>query len=328
MKKSLMSTVLCFLITAGLFSAGQKDTSSQSRGIEYPTKSLVIVNPYVAGGAADVILRKIASLMEPKIGKPVVVMNRVGAGGQLAATEYLKEEPNTHTLILLSRALMVTVPIIQGGTVKFSWDDFSPIIGIENIDFILFANKKTGITDMKSLIAYANSKQSLKYGTTGAGTDVSVLQAALFGLAGIKAEPVVYGGAKEALLSAANNVVDVAAATPTAAVDLLKEGSIVPIGIFSKNPYTGFEGIRVPTLKEQGYDLDLPGLNFLAIRSGTKKEIIEKLYTVIHEVYQTPEYQEFAKTILLDINSWRPEEIDAYIRSQQAVIEKFKQFLK
>jgi tripartite-type tricarboxylate transporter receptor subunit TctC len=328
MKKILVSVLLFCLLSTGLFAAGQKEKGSQAGVIEYPTKSLIIINPYVAGGAADVIVRKIASLMEPKIGKSVVVMNRVGAGGQLAATEYLKEEPDTHSLILLSRALMVTVPIIQAGTVKFSWDDFSPIIGIENIEFVLFANKRTGITNMSSLVEYARSKQSLKYGTTGAGTDISVLQAALYGLAEIKAEPVAYGGAKEALLAAANNVVDVAVATPTSAIDLLKEGSVVPVGIFSKKPYTGFAGITVPTLEEQGYKLDLPGLNFLAIRKGTKKEIVEKLYNAIEEVYRTPEYQDFAKTILLDINSSRPEEIDSYIRAQQSVINNFKRFLK
>jgi len=201
--KRFVALLTFALLTFGIFAEGQKEAAKPGT-VEYPTKSMMIVVPYVAGGAADVIARKIASLLEPKLGKPVMVTNKVGAGGVLAATEYLKEEPDTHNLILLSRALTVTVPIIQTNTLKFTTEDFVPVIGIENIEFILFANKKTGITDMKSLVAYAQTKKSLKYGTTGSGTDASVLQAGLFATAGVKAEAVVYNGAKEALLAAAN----------------------------------------------------------------------------------------------------------------------------
>lgn len=324
--KRFVAVLTFALLTFGIFAEGQKEAAKPGT-VEYPTKSMMIVVPYVAGGAADVIARKIASLLEPKLGKPVMVMNKVGAGGVLAATEYLKEEPDTHNLILLSRALTVTVPIIQKNTLKFTTEDFIPIIGIENIEFILFANKNTGITDMKSLISYAQTKKSLKYGTTGSGTDASVLQAALFSAAGVKAEAVVYNGAKEALLAAANNVVDVAAATPSAAIDLVREGSVVPVGVFSGKPFTGFPGIVVPTLTEQGYNLDLPGLNFLAIRKGTNPEIVKKLYTAISEIYASEEYKDFAKKILLDVNSWNTDEINAYIQTQKAVIENFKDSL-
>lgn len=325
--KRIIAIALLSVFVCGAFAEGKKE-GAKSGPVAYPTKTVMIVVPYVAGGAADVIARKIASLLEPKLGKPVVVINKVGAGGVLAATEYLKQEANTHDLILLSRALTVTVPIIQSNALKFTTEDFVPIIGIENIEFVLFANKKTGITDMKSLVAYAQSKKSLKYGTTGSGTDASVLQAGLFSTAGVKAEAVVYNGAKEAVLAAANNVVDVAASTPTAAIDLIREGSLVPVGIFSGRPFTGFPGITVPTLKEQGYDLDLPGLNFLAIRKGTNPQIVKKLHAVISEVYASDDYKEFAKKVLLDVNSWNSDEIDAYIQTQKTVIGKFKDYLK
>lgn len=324
--KRLVAVLALTLLAFEVFAEGQKDAAKPGV-VTYPTKSMMIVVPYVAGGAADVIARKIASLLEPKLGKPVVVMNKVGAGGVLAATEYLKEEADTHNLILLSRALTVTVPLIQTNTLMFTTEDFVPIIGIENIEFILFANKKTGITDMKSLVAYAQTKKSLKYGTTGSGTDASVLQAGLFATAGVKAEAVVYNGAKEALLAAANNVVDVAAATPSAALDLIREGSVVPVGIFSGKPFTGFPGIVVPTLTEQGYNFDLPGLNFLAIRKGTNPEIVKKLYTAISDVYASAEYKDFAKKVLLNVNSWNTDEINAYIQEQKAVIEDFKDSL-
>jgi len=98
----------------------------------------------------------------------------------------------------------------------------------------------------------------------------------------------------------------------------------VPVGVFSGSPFTGFPGIAVPTLTEQGYKLDLPGLNFLAIRKGTNPEIVKKLYTAISDVYASAEYKDFAKKVLLNVNSWNTDQINAYIQAQKTVIEDFK----
>jgi tripartite-type tricarboxylate transporter receptor subunit TctC len=290
---------------------------------------MTISVPYAAGGAADIIMRKIASQLDPKLGKPVVVVNRTGGGGVIAATEYLREKPNSDTAILLSRASLVSIPVVQPNPVAYSLNDYIPVIGIENVDFILFANPKTGITDMKTLITYANSKSSLKYGSVGAGTDVAILQQCLYGLAGIKAEAVVYGGgAKEALLAVANGVVDVAVAATTSVGDMVDTGRVVPVGIFSDKPFTGFSGHRVPAFIELGYDLNMPGKNFLAIRAGTDKAIIDYLYKNIKEIYDSADYQEFARTVLLSIDDSSSEKLTLYLDSQKAVIEKLKEYIK
>jgi tripartite-type tricarboxylate transporter receptor subunit TctC len=333
--KKILVFMLILTVLSGLYAKGQGDSGGpaavpSAEAVKYPaSNNMTITVPYVAGGAADVIVRKIASLLEPKLGKPVVIVNRTGGGGVIAATEYLKEKPNTDTAILLSRAALVSIPLVQPNPVPYSVNDYIPVIGIENVDFILFANPKTGITDMKSLIAYANSKSSLKYGSVGAGTDVAVLQQCLYGLAGIKAEAVVYGGgAKEALLAVANGVVDVAAAATTAVGDMVDTGKVLPVGIFSDKPYAGFPGKTVPAFTEQGYNLNMPGKNFLAIRAGTDKAIIDYLYESIKEIYASPEYQKFAKTIQLSIDDSSSEDLVKYLSDQKAVVEKLKNHIK
>lgn len=331
MPTRLMAAACLAVLVAGTSFAGGKGESETAASVErkWPSKNLTIVVPYAAGGAADIIVRKIASMAEPKIGKPVVVVNRTGGAGILAATEYLKEEADTHSLILLSRALMVTIPVVQPNPLTFSLDDFVPVIGIENNDFILFANAKTGIKDLESLAAYTKTKSSLKYGSVGAGTDVSVLQACLWGSMGIKAEAVQYGGgAKEALLAVSNNVIDVSAATPTAAMEMVTEGSVVPIAIFSSTDYTGFPGKTVPAITKLGYDLDLPGKNFFAIRKGTSRENIDYLYGIFKEIYDSAEYQDFSKTLLFNIDDSKPEAISSYLAGQAAIIDNLKQYLK
>lgn len=321
--------LIMVLIVGGLFAAGnQETTSATSPEVAWPTQNVTITVPFVAGGAADIIARKIATMSEPLLGKPVVVVNRVGAGGIIALTEYMKEKPNTHNILLLGRAQSVTIPNVQTNKLAYSRDDLIPIIGIENINFVLFANAKTGIHDMESLKQYASTKKSLKYGTTGAGTDIAVLQGGLYGLAGVKAEAVTYGGAREAVLNAANGVVDVAVAAPTSVIDLLADGSVVPVGVFSNEPYTGFEGITVPSFASQGYDINAPGLNYLAIRSGTDQQIVDKLYGVFSTVFASEEYKEFAKNLLVDINGWDSEKMTQYLDEQDQVIKKLVQYLE
>jgi tripartite-type tricarboxylate transporter receptor subunit TctC len=329
--KRLLAALCVMIFAAGTSFAGGKGESGAAAPVErkWPSKNLTIVVPYVAGGAADIIVRKIASMAEPKIGKPVVVVNRTGGAGVLAATEYLKEEADTHSLILLSRALMVTIPAVQANPLEFTLDDFVPVIGIENNDFILFANAKAGIKDMESLAAYAKTKSSLKYGSVGVGTDGSVLQACLWGVMGIKAEAVQYGGgAKEAVLAVSNNVIDVSAATPTAAMEMVNEGSVVPIAIFSSKDYTGFPGKTVPAITKLGYDLDLPGKNFLAIRKGTSQENIDYLYGIFKEIYDSAEYQEFSKTVLFNIDDSNSAALSSYLAGQTAIINNLKQYIK
>ena len=328
--KKVLVLIACIMIAGSAFATGNQETApaTSSSEVAWPTQNVTITVPFVAGGAADIVARKIATMAEPLLGKPVVVVNRVGAGGIIALTEYMKEKPNTHNILLLGRAQAVTIPNVQTNKLAYSKDDLIPIIGIENINFVLFANAKTGIHDMESLKQYAASKKSLKYGTTGAGTDIAVLQGGLYGLAGVKAEAVTYGGAREAVLNAANGVVDVAVAAPTSAIDLLADGSVIPIGVFSNEPYTGFEGITVPSFASQGYDINAPGLNFFAIRSGTDKQIVDKLYSVFSTIFSSKEYKEFAQNLLVDISGWDSEKMTQYLNEQDQVIKKLVQYLE
>ena len=124
--------LIMVLIVGGLFAAGnQETTSATSTEIAWPTQNVTITVPFVAGGAADIIARKIATMSEPLLGKPVVVVNRVGAGGIIAVTEYMKERPNTHNILLLGRAQSVTIPNVQTNKLAYSKDDLIPVIGID-----------------------------------------------------------------------------------------------------------------------------------------------------------------------------------------------------
>lgn len=327
--KKFLTTFLALILVFAMVGCGsnsntntenQNETNGEETTIEFPTKNLTISVPYAAGGAADVISRKVASFGEESFGQPVVVENLTGAGGTICATDYLKEAANTHKFMLASRSIFVTIPLVQD--VQYSYEEFEPVIGIENVEFILFINPETtGANTLEELIEFGK-ENTINYGTAGSGTDLDLIQSGLFAMADVNAEAVVYGGAKEALNNVASGVIDVTAAPPAAAMGLMGEGSIIPVATVADDAFEGFDGYVVPSLIEQGYDIDYEGLNFFVIRKGTDPAVIDFLYQTIADIYATDDYQEFANNLGIDQAPLSPEEIDDYIAAQQATAQR------
>ena len=312
-----ITVVFLFLMVALAFVTANGQSESGEATFNYPTKAITITNPYKAGGAADVICRQISTLGKDIFDKPVVITNKVGAGGVIAATEFTSTPADPHQLMLVSRSLMVTIPAYQD--IPFSYDDFEPVIGIEKVDFILFAlASRTDINTLDKLMTYADS-HAVTFGTAGVGTDLHLIQSGLLKDAKTPASPVVFGGAKDALNNVLAGNIDIAAAPPAAAIDFVKSGDIVPLGIFSNEAYDGFPGMTVPTFREQGVDISYPGLNFFAVQKGTDPQVIAYLHDKIQEVYDLPAYQEFVTKAGVIHNPLTPGEIDDYIAEQKAV---------
>ena len=323
MKLAVVGMCLSLAIT-GLVANGQGE-EEVAEDFAYPTKAITITCPYPAGGAADVICRQISTLGSEKgiFDKPVVVVNRTGAGGVIATTEFVSSKADSHKINLFSRAIFVTIPLKQ--QVKYSYaEDIEPVVGIENVDFILYASsKRDDINTLEKLMAYAD-KNVVTYGTAGAGTDIDLIQSGMLKDAAVKAKPVVFGGAKVAVNNVLAGNVDIAAAPPAAAKDFVENGQLVPLGIFSAKPYEGFEGITVPTMKEQGVDIVYPGLNFFGVAKGTDPRVIEYLNAKINEVYALPEFVDFVEKSGIDLLPLAPEEIDNYIAEQQQVADRLR----
>src|SRR5690625_2346100 len=105
-KNLLYVFLMITLILVGCSYSGGKDS-------EYPSKSLKITVPYAAGGLNDIVSRKVASYGDEFFGTSMAVTNLTGGGGTTAATEYLKEEANTHTRMVCSKRILRTIPYAQ-----------------------------------------------------------------------------------------------------------------------------------------------------------------------------------------------------------------------
>jgi len=318
-KNLLFVFLMIPLILVGCSNSGGKDS-------EYPSKSLKITVPYAAGGLNDIVSRKVASYGDEFFGTSMAVTNLTGGGGTTAATEYLKEEANTHNLMLGSQSIFVTIPLEQD--VQYTFDEFEPIIGIDNVQFVLYTNpEKTGIDSIESLIEYGK-ENTIKFGTEGPGSDPHLIQTGLFAMAEVDAEPVVYGGGGESVTNVVSGNIDVAAGPPAVGKEFITDGSLVPIAVAGPEPYVGFDGFTVPTLTEEGYAIDYSGFNFFVIKKGTDEENIQYLHDAIKKVYETDDFKELESNLEIDLMPIGPDEIKEHIKNQQAQAEELYELVE
>lgn len=170
-------------------------TSSQAAS--WPTRPIVIIVPYVAGGVSDMMARLCAQFITEKLGQSCVVENRGGGSGVPAATATANAAPDGHTVLFGPPAPIITVPMLQ--KVSYSSDSFTPIANFASYPFLVGVKSSVPAKNLQELISYAKRNPGkLNYSSAGVGS-ISHLVGALFASkAGIDIFHIPYKGAAPA----------------------------------------------------------------------------------------------------------------------------------
>lgn len=125
----------------------------------WPTAPVTIITPWAVGGLADQINRAMSEYGKEQYGQPLLADNILGSGGAVALTEYTKEKPNTHKLILGGEGSFAIAPLTM--KVAYKFEDFVPVINIYSSTFVLVTNPRTKVDSIPSLKEYiAKGKKS------------------------------------------------------------------------------------------------------------------------------------------------------------------------
>ncbi|MCT4542138.1 MAG: tripartite tricarboxylate transporter substrate-binding protein [Vallitalea sp.] len=298
----------------------QKTNDKEEKTLNFPKDKLKIIVPGGAGGGMDINARTVAKYLEKEIGATVIVENRPGAGGIVGATEYLVEQANSDTIIVLPSLVNAVAPLYTN--VPYKGDDFVPIIGLNQEVNAIFANpKKTGIETFEDLVEYSK-EHVVKFGSGGPGTYNFLAQDALYKMADIQAETVPHKSGAEGLTNVLGGHTDITLAPARIAKDYVENGDLKPLFVFSQQPYDKYEGVDpVPTIMSKGYDVQYEGYVYIATRKGTDQEIIDYLYDSINKVYQNPDFK--AELVHLNINNSNGKEVNEYMKSRTEDAKKF-----
>ena len=283
MKKIILVT-LCGLI--GFFSV------QISYAQNYPNRPIKMVVPFPAGGTTDVVARLIAQRMSDSMGQPVIVDNRGGAGGAIGADLVAKSAPDGYTILMHN----LTFPLSSVAQTLAGISPFNPDTAFEGVSiavyvpFILTANSKVPVKDLKELanLLTANKNLQYNYGSTGPGSTVHVLGEAFKRAAKVEMEHIPFKGAaplKQELLSGRIQIGGDQLSTSIAEV---KAGTLKAIATSASKRIAALPD--VPTVTELGYPmLELEGWNGIFVPAKTPKEIIDRLNKEIIAAVKNPE---------------------------------------
>src|SRR5215510_5539057 len=181
---------LCLALALATFALPAGGAFAQT----YPSKPIRIVVPFVAGGAVDTMARMIGAKVSETLGQPVIVENRPGAGGNVAADAVAKSPPDGYTILQNTNGQAIS-PAIYRALAFDVVRDFVPVTQLVASQLVLAASPKLSATSVGELIALAKARPGgLNYGMTGAGNPLHLTMEMFKTIAGVDIQAVPYKG--------------------------------------------------------------------------------------------------------------------------------------
>lgn len=308
-----LQTTLVF--TLGMCCAGSvwaQATASPA----YPTRAVRMLIPFTVGSAADIIARAMEPAMRERLGQPLVIDNRGGAGGNIAAELTAKSPPDGYTIFM---GTIGTQAINYSLYSKLSYhplNSFTLIARVGESPNVLVLNPSVPAKSVKELIALAKARPGvLNYSTSGAGTSVH-LSAELFNsMAGVKTVHVPFKGASEALTALLSGQTDLQFASVSSAIPFIKAGRLRGLGVTSPARIASMPD--VPTIAEAG----LPGYSAVAWYgivgpAGIPAPIAATLSKAALDTLAQPEVRTRLASSGVDANPGTPEEFRKLIEAE------------
>jgi tripartite-type tricarboxylate transporter receptor subunit TctC len=291
----------------------------------YPTKPVRIIVGFSAGGGGDVSGRLLAQKMTAALGQPVIVENRVGAGGAIASELVAKSPPDGQTLLFAAGAF-AALPFLRTKLPFDTEKDFAPVALVVITAFALSVHPSVPVRDVKALIALARSQPNLLTFSSPGISSSAHLAGELFNMmAQTKIRHIPYKGSPEAATAVASGEIDVGFPSVTAALPLLEAGKLRAIAVTSLKRSSLLP--EVPTLDESGLrGYDRGGWNGMFAPTGTPKEIITQLNELINKIANTPEMTDALKKLGFDTRTGNPDLLAKFVHNEMMQNAKLVRF--
>jgi tripartite-type tricarboxylate transporter receptor subunit TctC len=288
----------------------------------FPTKAIRLILPFPPGGGIDIVGRAIADTLSARFGSQVVVDNRGGGSGIIAA-ELVARAPNDgYTLLLGNSGLLATQPNLRARLPYDPIKDYEPISLLVTSPYLLVVNPGLGISTVKELIALAKAKPNqINYGTPSLGS-VSHLAAELFkAMAGVNLTHVPYKGTGPAITDLLGGQIPVMFAATASVMNFVATGRLRALAISTEKRNPALP--QIPTVAEAA----LPGYqiaswNGLLAPRGTPQTVIARLNSEIHAVMRQGELRDRLAAQGFDAEVGSPQEFAAHIRTELARFRK------
>jgi tripartite-type tricarboxylate transporter receptor subunit TctC len=294
------------LMLLGLFGAQALAASD-----DYPKRQVKIIVPFPAGAGPDNVARLVGAYLQDAWGQTVVVENRAGALGSIAAQEVARAAPDGYTLIMgtnTTHASNVSMLKINYDPVK----DFAPIIRTTTTAMVLLVNPNSAAKDLPQFLDYAKKHPNLTAGYGSGASQISIAQ--LQSRGGLSLLSVSYRGVPLAMTDVIAGVIDLTFGDFSVAIPQMQGGTLRGIGVTSATRNELTPGL--PALAEA-----MPGFNAtiwygLFAPAGTPADVVNKIHAECEKFLNLPATREKLANVGVLVAPMRPDEFGAFVKSE------------
>jgi len=282
----------------------------------FPERTIRILVGFAAGGTVDTIARILANAMGPILGGSVIVENKPGGSGSIAANAAIYAEPDGHTLLFGIFSLAVAPALVKLGydTTK----DLTAVSQVASVPLLLFAGGNTPYASVADIVAAAKAAPgTVTYATGGVGSSSNMAAELFSRRAGIKLVHVPFRGGAAAMQSLVSGDVQLLLDTPNPTTgDFIAKKQLKSIAVMTRTRLPAYPGI--PAIGEVGLgdDLEVQAWQGVLVRTGTPRDIIATLHKAIVQAMSLPETKQRIEAMSVEPMATDPAAFDAFFKSE------------
>jgi tripartite-type tricarboxylate transporter receptor subunit TctC len=290
---------------------------------DYPSRPITLVHGFGAGGNADAIARIVGEGLSRRLGKPVVIEARTGAGGNIASDHVAKATPDGYTLIMLtgghatSAALYKSLPFDPVG-------DFQMISTVVYFPFVLAVKANSRFQTLADLIAEAKARpDTLTFSSVGVGSTQHLVGELLSSMAGIKMIHVPYKGGGAPINDLLGGQIDLLSDSLTITAPQLAAGTIRGLGVTSREAWPSIPNVPPIAKTVPGYEVK--SWLGIATAKNVPQPIVERLNREVRAVLEMPDIKGKLEAMGNEVRGSTPDEMRTMIGAE---ITRWKQVIK
>ena len=263
-------------------------TGAPVQAQNYPSKPVTLIVPWAPGGAIDGVCRALAPKLAERLGQPVVIEHRAGAGATIGTAAVAKAAPDGHTLVMAGSASLALAPTIFKKLPYDPTKDFAPVAYAVRTPFALVVHPSLPVKSVADLVKLAKEKPGqLNYGSGGPGSPHHLYTELLKSLTGIELTHVPYKGSAPALNDVVAGHIHLMFSDPLPVLPQIEAGTVRALGVSSTNRWSTAPDI--PTIAETVPGFDAVGWAMVVAPAGTPKAIVQRLHAELVAVAAMPE---------------------------------------
>jgi tripartite-type tricarboxylate transporter receptor subunit TctC len=281
----------------------------------WPTKPVRMIIAFPPGGPTDLVSRVLAQKLSEQLGQQVIVDNKPGAGGNIAAELAARAAPDGYTIFYNTSAIVIG-PALYGKVNYDTLKDFAPVLLTASVPMVLVVNPQLPARSVKEFVDLAKTRSgALNYSSSGTGTITHLASAMMSTQTGIQTQHIPYKGSAPGLVDLASGQTQFMIDTINTVLPYVRDNRLRGLAVTSakRSPLLP----DLPTLAEAGISgFEAAAWQGIVVPTGTPNEIVQKLNAEVNKALTHPDIRSRLAAQGADILGGTPAEYAAYLRSE------------